>query len=159
MRCPMPARASYRDLLRDLLGRTVTVRGAVDQQLRPQRPSYLAAYRFDDGEPAAIVVADLSLAAAMAASIAMLPPVETHARVEEAGELDTELFESLHEVVNVAAKLMNSPMTPHVVLREVVRVPGDVAHDLAAIAASPVQRQDWQIAIDGYGEGVLTLLG
>lgn len=160
MRCPMPARASYRDLLRDLLGRTVTVRGAATGlQLHPERPAYLAGYRFDDGEPAAVAVADLSLATAMAASIAMLPPMETRAQVEQDGALDEELLEFLHEVVNVAAKLLNSPTTPHVVLREVVAVPGEVAKDLAEIASSPSQRQDWQVSVDGYGEGVLTLLG
>lgn len=159
MRCPMPARASYRDLLRDLLGRTVTVRGAGAQELHPGRPAYLAGYRFDDGEAAAVVVADLDLAAACAASIAMLPPMETRDQVAEAGQLDEELLEFFHEVVNVAAKLMNSPMTPHVVLREVLSVPGQVPEDLARIATSPEQRQDWQVSVEGYGEGVLTLLG
>ncbi|HSK21907.1 MAG TPA: hypothetical protein VK906_01960 [Egicoccus sp.] len=155
----MPARASYRDLLRDLLGRTVTVRGAGAQELNPERPSYLAGYRFDDGGAAAIAVADLNLATACAASIAMLPPMETRAQVAEAGQLDEELLEFLHEVVNVAAKLMNSPMTPHVVLRELVSVPGEIPADLAKIAATPERREDWQVTVDGYGEGVLTLLG
>ncbi|MFA9446393.1 hypothetical protein [Egicoccus sp. AB-alg6-2] len=155
----MPARASYRDLLRDLLGRTVTVRSAGGQQLDPARPAYLAGYRFDDGSAAAVAVADLSLATAVAASIAMLPPVETRTQVEAAGALDEELLEFFHEVVNVAAKLMNSPTTPHVVLREVTAVPGDVAEDLAGIATTPQRRQDWQVTVDGYGEGVLTLLG
>ncbi|GGI08136.1 hypothetical protein GCM10011354_27590 [Egicoccus halophilus] len=155
----MPARASYRDLLRDLLGRSVTVRGAGAQELRPERPSYLAGYRFDDGKAAAVAVADLDLAAAMAASIAMLPPMETRTQVQEAGELDEELLEFLHEVVNVAAKLMNSPTTPHVVFRELVPVPGEVAEDLVSIAREPSRRQDWHVTVDGYGEGLLTLLG
>ncbi|MBS3940133.1 MAG: hypothetical protein KG028_04150 [Actinobacteria bacterium] len=159
MRCPMPARASYRDLLRDLLGRTVTVRGGGVHELHPERPSYLAGYRFDDGEAAAVVVADLNLATACAASIAMLPPMETRAQVAEAGRLDEELLEFFHEVVNVGGKLMNSPMTPHVVLRELVAVPGQIPADLAKIASAPEQRQDWQVSVEGYGEGVLTLLG
>jgi hypothetical protein len=155
----MPARASYRDLLRDLLGRAVTVRGGPAQQLSASRPAYLAGYRFDDGEAAAVAVADLELATAAGAAIAMLPPMETRAQVMQSGSLDEELLEFFHEVVNVAAKLMNSPNTPHVVLRELVPVPGDVAKDLADLATSPTQRQDWQVAVDGYGEGTLTLLG
>jgi hypothetical protein len=50
-------------------------------------------------------------------------------------------------------------MTPHVVLRELVAVPGQIPADLAKIASAPEQRQDWQVSVEGYGEGVLTLLG
>jgi hypothetical protein len=159
MRCPMPARASYRDLLRDLLGQQVTIRPGPDQELEPKRPSYLACYRFDDGEVAALVVADLNLSTAMSAAIGMMPPVETRAEVAEAGKLEGDLLEFLHEVVNVGAKLLNSPTTPHVVLRELEAVPGEVPEDLAAIATEPDQRQDWLVTVDGYGEGLLTLLG
>ena len=159
MRCPMPARASYRDLLRDLLSRAVTVRGATGQHLDPDRPAYLAGYRYDDGQPAAVVVADLGLATAVSAAIAMLPPQETRGKVQEQGRLDDELLEFFREVVNVGAKLLNSPTTGHVVLRDVVAVPGEVPQDLAQLATTPSQRQDWHVTVDGYGEGVLTLLG
>jgi len=154
----MPARASYRDLLRDLLGRPVTLRAAGSQQLDPTRPAFLAGYRFDDGGAAALAVVDGPLAAAAAAAIAMLPPVETRERVAEAGGLDEELVEFLHEVVNVAAKLLNSPTTPHVVLRELLPVPGEIPKDLAQVAATPARRSDWHVTVDAYGEGVLTLL-
>ena len=158
MRCPVPARASYRDLLRDLLGRPVTVRPGSSQQLQAERTAYLASSRFDDGALASVCVADLSLSAAMAASIAMMPIEEIRGQVEEAGRLDDELLEFLHEVVNVSAKLLNSPSTPHVVLREVVPVPGDVGEDVAAVAGTPERREDWLVSVEGYGDGVLTLL-
>lgn len=159
VRCPLPARASYRDLLRDLLGREVQVRPGPPQQLQPDAPAYLATYRFDDGVAAAAAVTDLRLSAAAAAAIAAMPPQETWQGVVEASSLDEELLEFLHEVVNVAAKLMNSPTTPHVVLRELAQVPGEVAPDVAALATEPRARYDWTVTIDGYGEGSLTLLG
>lgn len=158
-RCPLPPRASLRDLLRDLLGRQVEVRPGTPQVLEPGAPAYLAGYRFDDGGVAALAVTDLRLSAAAAAAIAAMPPKEAWAEVQEAGSLDGDLVEFLHEVVNVTAKLLNSPTTPHVALREHTAVPGDVPVDLAAVATEPSVRHDWTVGIDGYGEGTLTLLG
>lgn len=158
MRCPEPARASYRDLLRDLLGRAVEVRPGPAQELSDEAPAYLAAYRFDEGEVAALAVADLALATAASAAIGMMPPVETRAAVTEAGALDEELLEFFHEVVNVAAKLLNSPTTAHVVLRDLLPVPGQVPDEVAAVATQPRARHDWRVRVEGYGEGTVTLL-
>lgn len=155
----MPARASFRDLLRDLLARPVTVRPGALQQLDEARPSYLAAYRLDDGEVAALVVADLSLSIAAGAAIGALPPKESRAAAEEARRLEGDLVDFFHEVVNVAAKLFNSPSTTHVTIRDFGPVPGDVAVDIASLATEPRTRHDWLVGVDGYGEGALTLLG
>lgn len=157
-RCPVPSRASYRDLLRDLLGRTIEIRQSTPQQLATDARSYLASYRFDEGEVAALVVADLHLSAAAAGAIGMTPPADGRQAARETGQLDTEPLEFLHEVVNVAAKLFNSPTTPHVTLREVLAVPGEVPDDVAEVATRPRVRHDWQVTIEGYGEGTLTLL-
>jgi hypothetical protein len=158
MRCPEPARASYRDLLRDLLGRSVEVRPGPEQTLSDEAPAYLATYRFDGGEVAALAVADLPLATAASAAIGMMPPGETSAAVADQGALDEELLEFFHEVVNVAAKLLNSPTTPHVVLRELLPVPGDVPEEVADLATTPRARHDWLVRVEGYGEGTVTLL-
>lgn len=159
VRCPLPARASFRDLLRDLLGRAVEIRPGPAQQLSAGVPSYLAAYRFDDGTAAAMAVTDFQLSAAAAAAIAAMPAQETWQEVQEAGSLEGDLLEFLHEVVNVGAKLMNSPTTPHVVLREVAMVPGEVPADIAELATTPRVRLDWTVTIEAYGEGSMTLLG
>lgn len=157
-RCPVPSRASYRDLLRDLVGRSVAVRPGPIQALDVTAPSYLAGYRFDDGAVAAVVVADLRLSAAAAGAIGMMPPAEMRSEVDEAGKLDGDLLDFFHEVVNVGAKLLNSPTTPHVTLRDLVAVPGEVSGDLAEVALEPRVREDWRVEVDGYGEGTLTLL-
>lgn len=159
VRCPLPARASFRDLLRDLLGRSVQVRPGPAQQLQEGAPAYLAAYRFDDGTAAATAVSDFCLSAALAAAIAAMPPRETWEEIQAAGSLEGDLLEFLHEVVNVSAKLMNSPTTPHVVLRELAPVPGEVPADIAALATDPRVRHDWTVTVEGYGEGGITLLG
>ncbi len=158
-RCPLPARASFRDLLRDLFGRPVTVRPGPAQELDAKRMAYLAAYRFDDGSPAAVAVTDQTLSVAAAAAIAMMPPKETFEQVEAEGGLDEELVEFLHEVVNITAKLLNSPTTAHVVLRQLDPVPGEVFADIAEVALNPSIRHDWQVGVEGYGEGSITFLG
>lgn len=156
----MPPRASYRDLLRDLLGRAVTVRPGPDQVLDEQRPAYLAGYRFDEGDAAALVVVDQQLAIGLGAALGMMPLAEARAEVEQGGGvLEGDLLEFLHEVVNIGAKLFNSPGTPHVVLRELVPVPGQAPKDLVELATTPDVRQDWTVTIEDHGEGTITLLG
>lgn len=158
-RCPMPARASMRDLLRDLMGVGVNVRNGVPQELSDARPAYLAGYRFDDGGAAALMICDgaLSFAAASALGAMSFDPDEVAAGLERG--LEGDLLEFLHEVVNVTGKLLNSPTTPHVKLGELLRVPGEVPEDLAQLARNPRRREDWHVQVAGYGEGSLTLLG
>lgn len=157
-RVPLPARASFRDLMRDLLGRPVTVRPGPDLELDVDRVSYLSGFRFDDGDAAALAVTDLDLSIAAGAAIGAMPPQETRAEVEQAGKLEGDLVDFVHEVVNVASRLLNSPTTPHVVLREFEVVPGEVPEDLAELATHPTVRHDWTVGIDGYGEGRIALL-
>ena len=158
MACPLPARASYRDLLRDLVGQAVTIRPGPDQSLGSDRPSYLASYRYDEGGVAALAVLDQPLSAALAAALGMVSAAAVHEHVGQDGRLDDELREFLNEVVNVAAKLLNRPASPHVALRELLEVPGHVPTDIAELATEPTTRHDWLVEVDGYGDGVLTLL-
>jgi len=157
--CPVPARASLRDLLRDLLGTEIQVRdGDSPQQLDPARPSWLAGYRFDEGGVAAIGVCDLRLSTATATALAAMPAKDTWDQVREAGQLVDDLQEFLREVVNISAKLLNSPTTPHVALRDHLAVPGEVPADVAHLAMHPTERHDWVVSIEGHGEGTFTLL-
>lgn len=158
MACPLPTRSSYRDLLRDLVGQAVTIRPGPDQSIRSDRPSYLASYRYDDGGVAALVVVDQQLAAMLGAALGMVPAAEVREHVGEDGRLDDELREFLNEVVNVAAKLLNRPASPHVALHELLEVPGPVPTDVAGLATEPTTRHDWLVEVEGYGDGVITLL-
>jgi hypothetical protein len=154
-RCAVPFRASVRDLLTDLLGRKVAVADAEPFVLAPERPAMLATYRFDDGEMAAAAACDLPLAASAGAAIGMLPAGEFDAGGDR---MDDELAEFFHEVVNVFAKLLNSPTTAHVVLRDVYPVPGDVRADVARLVLEPGGRLDYRVEVEGYGAGTMVLL-
>ena len=156
--CPIPPRASVRDLLADLLGHEVTVADADGHVLDEARPSYAAVYRRDAGDVAAVSVFDLSLATAAGAAIGMVSAASAAAQVDEARRLDGDLLEFFGEVGNVLAKLLNSPTTPHVVMREIHPLPGEVPRDVAGVVLEPLARVDYQVAVRGFSPGTLTLV-
>ena len=155
MRCAVPVRASVRDLLTDLLGRKVSVSDADPFVLSEERRAILATYRDDEGAMAAATVCDLRLAALAGAAIGMVPAEEAQLDDEGLGE---ELGELFHEVVNVFARLLNGPTTPHVALRDVYPVPGGVAPDVADLVLQPSTRTDYRVEIEGYGSGTMVLV-
>lgn len=155
---PVPVRASVRDLLRDLLGAEVSVRDGTLQQLDDASPAYLVTYRRDDDEPVAATVVSQGAAVAMGACIGMLSPAEAAEQLDERKVLTGDLEEFFHEVVNVFAKLLNSPTTRHVRLADVVPVPGSVPQDVAQVVLQPRVRVDWSVDVSGHPGGLLTLV-
>ncbi|HEY8339512.1 MAG TPA: hypothetical protein VIK95_06570 [Egibacteraceae bacterium] len=155
--CPLPVRATVRDVLADLLGRDVDVSQAAPQTLAADQPAYAATYVWDDGGVAAVGIWELPLAAGAGAAIGMATAEDAAAAVT-AGALSDEQRDFFHEVANVLAKLLNSPETPHVKLRGLDVVPGPVPRDMAALVLQPHARQDYAVTVEGYGEGTLTLL-
>jgi len=154
----MPVRASVRDLLTDLLGRGVKVVDAdAPQALDEGLPALAAIYVRDDGSPVTVCVIDLALASRAGAALGMSEPGEADGAIA-ARKLEGDLDEFFREVVNVLAKLLNSPTTPHVKLAEVRSVPGALPAAAAAVVLEPAARVDYAVAVDGYGAGTLTLL-
>lgn len=158
MAVPIPVRASIRDLLRDLLQRPVSVTDGSPQVLDPGRLAHAAVFEYDEGPTAAVCVCDAALAGGSGAAIAMLPAEDATAVQQGDAPLDGDLLEFFREVANVFGKLLNSPTTPHVLLRGLHPVPGAVPADVARVITTPGARADYQVAIDGYGQGTLTLL-
>lgn len=154
---PIPPRASVRDLLRDLLGQPVKVEPAPQPLDLAERQAMLAAYRLDDGGPAAAAISEFDLSAAAGAAIGMMSADEFE-DVAEVADPESDLHEFYHEVANVFAKLLNSPITPHVVLRELAPVPGEVPGDLARVVLAPVARVDYRVRIGDQGAGTMTLV-
>lgn len=155
---PTPVRATVRDLLADLLGQQVRV-GAVAQasESLPSEGAVAAAYIRDDGTPAAVCVCDLPLARSTGAALGGMAPAEAAEAAGEGG-LDGDLEEFFAEVVNVMAKLLNTPATPHVRLDGVHRLPAELPAALASVILSPVARADYEVTVDGYGGGCLSIL-
>lgn len=156
---PTPVRASIRDLLGDLVGKPVTVSAAeAPMELDESEACYAATYRFDDGRAAALAVYDLAAAASMGAAIGFMSKADADAEVAQHGGLAGELDEFFREVANVMAKLLNSPTSPHVVLREVDAVPGQIRADAARVALRPSARVDLGVQVEGFDSGRMTLL-
>ena len=156
--CPLPPREPVRQLYNVLLQRTVSVeRGKVALQPHLGVPMLCAAYTVDGGRIAAIGLWDLPLAAAASAAMGMLPPT-TVGEVLSAGALDEELLELFHEVANVTARLLNSAGTPHVVLRGIDQLPATLPRDAQALLLHPVARLDYNVDIEGFGTGIMSLM-
>lgn len=154
---PLPARAAVRDLLTDLLSRSARVSETRHQRLAAEQPSLCGIYRLDDGGPAAVFVGDQDFAVRAGAALAATP-LQDALPVDPAKGAGPEVAEAFHEVLNVLTKLLNNPTAPHVVLREMVSLPGHLAADAAELIARPGQRCDYRVELDGYGEGTITLL-
>jgi hypothetical protein len=62
------------------------------------------------------------------------------------------------EVLNVMGRLLNSSNTPHLRYRSVHQLPGEVPEDVAKLMGAPEYRRDFAVAIEGYGDGRLSIL-
>lgn len=151
----LPVKASVRDLLQDLLGRSVTVEEGAAQTL--ESPALAAVYGPNDGAPAAVAISDLPFASAAAGALGSMPATALEEQVG-AGELDEDVSEHFRRVADAMAKLLNSPTTPNVALKEVHQVPGEVPADVAGVVLEPRVRVDFVVDVDGYGPGTLTFV-
>jgi hypothetical protein len=153
-RYPLPVQEDLRDLLTELLGREVSAVRS-DQPVDPSQGA-IADYVTDEGAVAAIVVCDLAFACRAGAAITLVPAPAAEEALAE-GALTPTLVENLREILNVTARLLNSAQTPHVRLRE-VRAPGSQPPaEVLRLAAQPADRRSFEVEIQGYGPGRLTV--
>lgn len=155
---PIPVRATVRDLLRDLFQTKVTVTEGRAQELSPEHTAYLAVYRRDDGTAVAATIVDLAGAASFGGAIGMMSATDVAEMLGDASALDGDLYDFFAEVVNVFAKLLNSPTTKHVKLDGILPVPGDVPAGVADVVLGPKARVDYTIEVEGQAAGILTLV-
>lgn len=154
-RFPVPIQEDIRDLLVDLLGRGAAV-DKVKGGSMPE-PALVAEFVTDDEEVGALCTVDVEFTLRCGAALSMVPMTV----VEEAmrrGELPDHLVENVQEVVNIMAKLLNSPKTPHLRLRVVHQLPAEMPEAVLRLLTSPEFRRDFAIAIEGYGNGRMALL-
>ncbi|HEV7861234.1 MAG TPA: hypothetical protein VGR20_00985, partial [Acidimicrobiia bacterium] len=70
----------------------------------------------------------------------------------------SEWLENLREIVNILARLLNSPKTSHLRLAGVHVIPGDLPDGVSSLVERPEFRRDFAVQIEGYGTGRLSLL-
>lgn len=146
----LPTPESLRRLLSDLLmGRAVTVKKCAPMPFPPQGAFVIVRYKTADAKETVLCVCDLALAGAAGAALSLIPPAVVSESVR-AGKLSETLAENVHEIFNVCSGLFNQPDHPRFALDEVLLPP--VARG-SLPAGKPAHRNDFEIAIEGYGSG------
>jgi hypothetical protein len=109
---------------------------------------------YRDGNDAEVgsVSADLSLAAYAGACFSLIPPGMAEESID-AKSLDESIAENFAEVLNVASRLLTTTDGGRVTLRGSVFPP----EALPAKATSGGAAVHFEVSIDGYGSGVLSL--
>jgi hypothetical protein len=154
---PMPPEERIRAVLSDLVGRQVTVERIPCARFEDGAPSTVADYSGHDDGVGVICVADLSLANALGAALTMVSPKIVHDAVANRS-IDDATVDNLREVVNVMAVLFNTADTPHVKFRELHRLPSRLPAETARLLGAPRGRRDYDVSIDEYGHGTLSVL-
>jgi hypothetical protein len=154
---PVPSAKAVRDMLSDLLGRTVEVRSSLPYAPRPSDPVTVAVYVDDRTVVRAVGVADLAFSARAAAAIGLVPAASADEAVE-AGVLGETLAENLHEVLNIAASLLNAEGVVHVKLHQMYAAGTRPPAEIAACVQALGRRLDLGVDIAGYGGGRFSLV-
>jgi hypothetical protein len=152
----LPVPKEVRDLLEDLLGRTVEVSPA-DPLRAADIPKTLVALYVDDSlHLAGIIGLDFPLAVHAGAAIGLVPVGGAEACIEDR-EISKVIAENAVEVCNVLGSLLNRPGAPHLKMYQTflpgVAPPADAGSHLLALG----RRMDLAVDIGGYGGGKLSI--
>lgn len=154
-RVRLPEGEEVRDLLTQLVGRTVTLRstGAPRPNAGPQAE---CTYVEPDGTVRAIASLDLELGAALGAALGLLPgPMVTEAT--RTGALSPPLLECLHEVVNVCARLLNRPGGAFVTLGQLPPPPDTLPEAVKTRMARASLQREYELEVAGYPRGRMVI--
>ncbi|MBI1758551.1 MAG: hypothetical protein HYR62_04925 [Actinobacteria bacterium] len=148
----IPAPKAFKDLLEDLLGRSVDIGDAEPFRADDLPLTVVAVYVDDAKKLSAVAGMDLVLAANVGAAIGLIPPGGAEACVEDR-ELSPMIAENVSEVCNVLVTLLNREGAPHLRLHQVhlpgETVPTDARGQLLALG----NRLDLGVSVAGYGTG------
>jgi hypothetical protein len=154
---PMPIQEAVRDLLMDLLGRGIAVTKAERVFLEDDSVAAVADFVTDTGVVGVVCMADLALAATLGASLTMMPNPVVQDSIRKNAFDEEMLLENLSEVLNIMTRLFNSPDTPHLKLGNLHTLPGELPEKMQKLMAQPAARRDFDVTVEGYGDGKLTL--
>jgi hypothetical protein len=154
---PIPAQHQLCDMLQDLMGREVTIERVSTVDLGGAKPGALADYTAASGVIGVLCVADLRLTNALGAALTMVSPSAVADAVNR-NVMDDPTIENFKEVVNVMTSLFNTEHTAHLKFRNVHRLPTDLPPETARLLQAPRGRRDFNVNVDDYGEGTLSVL-
>ena len=154
---PIPIQEGVRALLGDLLGRGIAVERAAPPDYEADEIVVVGDYVNDTGDVATAIVVDHEFACLAGAALVSMPATAARDNIRRA-VLPDNVLENVHEVLNVAAQLMQMTGSPHVRLRTVTVLPGDLPADTGALVSRPTSRRDFVADIEGYGAGRISVL-
>jgi hypothetical protein len=153
---PVPTAFELRDLFESLLGRTVEWTGTSDH-VDPIDGALIGAYTNDIGNVRALILCDIPLTAWAGSAIALLPHSGAEATIKS-GLVTAAQYDNIAEILNIAASMFNRPNTPHLRLATTYAPRETLPADVAEWTLVPASRIDGTLAIQGYGQGRISVV-
>ena len=153
----LPTSKAVRDLLADLLGRSVEVAVGDAWAPLPLDPGAVAEYVDDRLTLRAVALLDLPMAVYAGAAIGLLPPDGAQDMVDERMP-SARVEENLYEVLNVLSAVLNGDHTAHVRIAALHPAGVDLPADVAQVVRRRTGRLDLAVDVEGYGAGRLALV-
>jgi hypothetical protein len=153
----LPVTKEVRDLLEELLGRTVNVEPADPIRQADLANTTISVYRDNDASIGAIVGMDFKLTVYAAAAIGLVPPGGAEACIEDR-EISAMLAENAIEVCNILTSLLHQAHQPHLKLDQTYLPGQSPSTDATAHSVAIGRRLDLTVEIAGYGSGKLSIV-
>jgi len=144
------------NLLRELFGRAVKVDTADLLTMTPEGTNWIAVYSGNDGKIVGVCVCDLAFAANASAALCMIPP-NTAKESISSRKLDPLLAENLREIMNVCSQLFASE-SGRITLQSVTSAAQCASEEAKKRVSAPSQKCGMKLSIEGYGDGMVSLL-
>jgi hypothetical protein len=154
---PFPKPALIQQIIKDLLGREVSVVKGAPQVIERDTPVAVADYVADGGVVGAVIITDLYLSNAMGAALTMVPMSAVETAVQK-WQLEEANMENLSEIINIMARIFNHDDFDHMRWSKTHPQPGPLPEETAALVKAPLARRDYDVTIEEYGTGKLAVL-
>lgn len=152
----LPAPKEVKDMLEDLLGRSVTVNPTDALKDGEVRRTLVSIYMDDQVRLKGVIGLNLSLAVYMGAAIGLIPVGAAQDCIED-GQFTKMIAENITEICNVMTGLINRPGNPHVRMFQRF-LPGEAPPtDATGLLTALGRRLDLIVEVSGYGSGKLSI--
>jgi hypothetical protein len=157
---PLPIQEVLAEFFIDLLGKGAAASKGRELKLKPETENkyVVAVYEDNYDRVGALCISELMMAAVSGAALVMAAP-SILPEVMEEKKLPENLFDNYKEVVNILCSVLNTPHTPHLKLRTIHAFPDEpLDREVWDILDQPSNRRDFEIHVEGYGGGKLSIL-